>query len=214
MTMAVVEHDPRTRRSNPAPSVASMPATSFSSICTTPSGGGTQSRVMSVASYQSVVGAVTTGVRDAASAAGTFQLSQSLPLTVAAAGLQSLHQMVAGSVGARSKGGTPTTAAEFAYMARNRQGRVIGLPQFTVAAQWRSDLHHPSHRHRSDLRRSATRVLAEHHALLGNQALQQGLPMGAQDGKVCVHTCRLGSPWHRIAVFALGALPLYGLSSG
>ncbi|EFJ40390.1 hypothetical protein VOLCADRAFT_99802 [Volvox carteri f. nagariensis] len=139
-----------------------------------------QSRSTSVASYQSVVGAVATGVRDAGSAAA-FQLSQSLPITVAAAGLQSLQQMVTGGSGPRSKGGsTPTAAPDVSYLYRRRQSRVVGIPQLTVG-QPRSDHHH--HRHRSDLRRSTTRLLASYHGGLRGHASQKALPLESQEGQ-------------------------------
>ncbi|GIL96509.1 hypothetical protein Vretimale_2308 [Volvox reticuliferus] len=188
LTMAVMEHDSRTRRSNPGPSAMPTTTNHFGgSTTSTPSGGGAHSRALSVAQYQSVVGGFATGVRDASSAAA-FQISQSLPITVAAAGLQSLQQMVSGGVGSRSKSGTPTAPPDVSFMPRRRPSRVVGIPQPTFG-QPRSDTHH---RHRSDLRRSTTRLLTSHQGFSG-QVVQKALSSGGQEGKMLDATASASS---------------------
>ncbi|GLC74622.1 hypothetical protein PLESTF_001536100 [Pleodorina starrii] len=181
LTMAVMEHDPRTRRSNPGPITASTPTNPFGgSAAATPSGGGgIQSQRQSYAQYQSMVSAA---VRDVGTAAA-FQLSQSLPL---AAGLQSLQQMVSGSVGTRSKAATPTGGgADGAHVVRGvrRPKRLVGIPPVTVG-QPRSDNHHHHHHHRSDLRRSASRGPQGHFlsSSLGHMS-SKALSMAAREGK-------------------------------
>ncbi|GFR46259.1 hypothetical protein Agub_g7811 [Astrephomene gubernaculifera] len=212
-TMAVLEHDPRTRRSHQTPLMsAATPTHPYgNAAAATPSagGGGGFARPASYAAmYHSAAGSSSMILREGRdggagnggggggmgsllSMSSPFQLTNSLPITAAAAALQ---QMVASSVGGTrgkpSLAGSDSSRTTHGTARRHQSSRLVAIP---VAPSQSSSArvehsHHHHHHPRSDLRRSATRLQHSGGQAGGASGPAPGLPksasMSAHLGKV------------------------------